>query len=69
MIIRFRQEYCPVGQYPCVCVGNKGRVISKCKYAKVTNENPETMVYTLDGMCVGARCVPSQAINFITEEI
>jgi len=60
-----RRELCPKDNSMCLLVWDDGEVHTKCRYAKITNTNPEMMQVTQTGKQIGMRCVPSQAIDFI----
>jgi len=63
-----RRELCPRDTSMCLIVWDDGEVHTKCRYAKITNENPEAMQITNTGKRIGMRCVPSQAIDFILSD-
>lgn len=58
-------ELCPHMQAYCLLVWDDGEINDKCRYAKVTKDNPEAMLCTHSGVTVGVKCVTSQAIDFI----
>jgi len=60
---------CPDRQPHCLVVWEDGKVMDKCIYAVVTENNPEAGVLTKRGLVIGVRCIPSNAIDFILKEI
>jgi len=67
--MRIKQcEHCPPEQAQCALVWENGEVMEKCRYAKMTQKNPEMCVYTKMGITIGVRCTPSNSIDFILSD-
>jgi len=63
-----KREVCPVDSSVCLAVWNNGEVHTKCRYAKITLNNPEMIQVTNSGKQIGMRCIPSQAMDFILSD-